>query len=146
MKRPRRPWTAQDDAHLRQFHSEGKIDRDIAYILSRPHSVIFRYRKAAGLKPNGKPGTPKGAHKHSDEVKAKIRAAQLKRWQTDEEYRRLTLAKLQRGRETNQAKRWHVPLDPDDRRYYFKVRRDFGAKYAQKAVGEIMSAKASPAE
>lgn len=141
----RRPWTAEDDAHLRKFHAEGKIDRDIAYILDRPHSVIFRYRKALGLKPNGTPGAPKGTHKHSDEVKAKIRAAQIRRWREDEEYRRSTLEKLQQGRMTNQAKRWHIPTEPDARRYYFKVRALFGAPYARNAVGEITSAKASPA-
>ena len=146
VRRPRRPWTPEDDANLRLFHAEGKIDRDIAYILDRPHSMIFRYRKAAGLKANGKPGVRKGDYNHPEEVKAKIRAAQVKRWRDDERYRYSTLEKLQQGRKTNQAKRWHIPTEPDARKYYFKVRALFGAPYARAAVGEITSAKASPAE
>ncbi len=141
-----RPWTAEADAYLRKFHAEGKIDRDIAYILDRSHSAIARRRTKMGIKAIGTAGTRKGTFKHSAEAKAKIGAATLKRWQTDEHYRDYMMERLQAGRKASQYKGWHIPTDPDARLYYIKVRRDFGAKYARAALAEIMSKAASPAE
>lgn len=146
MRRPARPWTAQDDALLRKFHAEGKIDSDLVYIMDRPHSVIWRHRTDMGLKPNGTPGAKKGGFKHTDEGKAKISAFMRKRWQEDPAYRQRTVDALQRARDGSQARRWHVPTEPTMRRYYFKVRALYGAKFARSAISELSSAAASLAE
>lgn len=140
----RRPWTEADDAHLRKFYAEGKIDRDLAYILSRSHSAIARRRRALGLKATGTAGFKKGEFKHSTEAKAKIGAATLQRWQTDENYRATTMEKLQAGRKASQYKGWKIPTDPDARKYYLKVRKHFRAKYAREALAAITSMGAFP--
>ncbi len=140
-----RAWLPEDDANLRKFYDEGKIDADIAYILGRSHSSIARHRRAFGLQAKGKPGSKKGSFNHTDEAKAKIGAATRIRWETDENYRVSTMATLQQGRRNSQYNGWHIPTEPDARRYYFKVRKLFGSKYARTAVAEIMSKEASPA-
>jgi hypothetical protein len=143
----RRPWklAAADDHHIRMFHAEGKSDADLAYILSRSLSAICRRRKVLGLKRNVKSGAKKGEYKHSEEAKAKIGAAAAKRWQEDDGYRVSTLASLQQGRKASKYNGWHIPTDPEIRRYYFKVRKLFRSKYARAAVAEVMSKEASPA-
>ena len=137
----RRPWklAAADDHHILKFHAEGKSDADLAYILSRSLSAICRRRKVLGLKRNVKSGAKKGEYKHSDEAKAKIGAATAKRWQTDETYRVKIMQSLQKGRKASKYNGWHIPADPDERRYYFKVRKLFGSKYARAAVAQTMS-------
>jgi hypothetical protein len=143
----RRPWklAAADDHHILKFHAEGKSDADLAYILSRSLSAICRRRKVLGLKRNVKSGAKKGEFKHSDEAKAKIGAATLKRWRENESYRVNTMEALQQGRRNAKYNGWHIPADPDERRYYFKVRKMFGSKYARAAVAQTMSKEASPA-
>ena len=134
-----RPWTSADDALLRKFHAEGKNDRDLAYILCRAVSGIARHRARLGLKSNGKPGPRKGTFKHTAESRAKIQAAQLKRWREDEQYRQHPLSALAIARQNNEAMRWHIPAEPDDRKYYRKVRAQFGAQYAKAALRELTS-------
>lgn len=126
------------------FHAEGKSDADLAYILNRSLSAICRRRKVLGLKRNVKSGMKKGEFKHSDEAKAKIRAASIKRWQENEQYRVSTLETLQQGRRNAKYKGWQIPADPEARRYYIKVRKHFRSAYARAALKEVMSTGAFP--
>lgn len=136
---PRRPWTPKDDALLRKFHAEGKDDKSIGYIIDRRPNVVHRHRKALGLKANGRPGTRKGTYRHTDASKAKIRAYAAQRWQADAQYRETVMAALDRGRETNTAKRWRMPTDPAELRVYKKFRALMGADRAKAALSEKTS-------
>ncbi len=142
MIHPRRPWTPQDDAHLRLFHAEGKDDKTIGYIINRAAKVVHRHRKAMGLKAVGKPGPAKGSFKHTDERKAKIREGVTQRWREDEQFRKAAIDALARGRQANEAKRWHVPTDPAELKVYKKIRALMGAKFAKTALRETTTTAA----
>ncbi len=129
-----RKWTDRDDALLKKFWLEGKDDKSIGYIINRAPKVVHRHRKAMGLKAVGKPGPAKGSFKHTAERKAKIREGVTQRWRDDEQFRKAAIDALARGRQANEAKRWHVPADPAERKVYKKIRALMGAKFAKTAL------------
>lgn len=128
-----RPWTLMDDARLRLFHAQGKDDKGIARLIGRHAKSVRIHRNALGLRPNGKPGPPKGTPK-TRAFKAMKREHQLRRWREDEEYRRIACEALARGRATVMANCWRMPSDPNERRIYKKIRAQMGAEFAKRAI------------
>lgn len=87
-----RRWTDRHDAILRQLYAEGRTDADAAYILDYSATQIARHRKRLDLGPAlGRPGCKKG-DKRSPETRAKIAAANRRRWSENAEFRAQQLA------------------------------------------------------
>jgi hypothetical protein len=134
VKRDRRPWTAEADAHLRKFWAEGKTDVDIGYILDRHPKVICVHRQSLGLPANSKGGLPKGHLTHTEEAKAKSGAAARQRW-ADPEYRARMLPHLRRATAASMATRIKPPKrGTPEYRDYRKIRENLGPHEAHKLL------------
>jgi hypothetical protein len=130
----RRPWTPEDDAHLRKFHAEGKDDPAIAYILDRHRHLVHVHRVALGLPANNKGGLPKGHLTHTDEAKAKSGAAARQRW-ADPEYRARMLPHLRRATAASMATRIKPPKrGTPEHSVYRKIRENLGLHEAHKLL------------
>jgi hypothetical protein len=119
----RRPWTPEDDAHLRKFHAEGKDDNDIAYILCRNRYVIWDKRTQLGLPANAKGGGDNGI---SPEGRVKLSEAVRARWR-DPAYRERMMPHMKRAADAARAKRIKPPpYGSPEYKYYRKVREELG--------------------
>jgi hypothetical protein len=131
----RRPWTPEDDAHLRRFHAEGKTDKTIGYILGRNNKVIWRKRHALGLPTHHHEKAWNRGYSHTEEGKAKIAEANRRRWQ-DPAYRERALVVFAEGRERFHRERFRRPKDPADLLYYLKLKENFGRDKARQLLAQ----------
>jgi hypothetical protein len=135
MRRTHRPWTAQDDAHLRKFHAEGKDDPTIGYILGRHRRLVGIKRKLLGLPANSQGGSP--GLSPSPETRAKIGATSRQRWQ-DPEYKARLMKHLDRARAASSACRVKLPpRGTPEHAAYRKIRDNLGTQEGHKFLAAI---------
>jgi hypothetical protein len=134
-RRPRRPWTAEDDAHLRRFHAEGKTDGDIGYIMDR-HRQLIRLRRIALSLPHNKRRNQAG-WTFTDEAKARM-VEENRRRLADPEYLARARGRMAKANQIRLAKMFRQPaIGTEAHNVYRKIRTVLGPRAAREQLSAV---------